>query len=162
MSLLKRISRGTLGGLTVAVILIVGIGTTLVLRTGPSFGSDCVSEAPLFAYTVEAPPLRQTDVAVLMEGNQVRVTKDHLSQDPSFSPNGGRIVFSTGRDGDFNPELGFERLALFTASSTGGDEQRLTDGPFDSEPDWSPDGSKVVFVRSHYGGREGRPQSCDS
>jgi hypothetical protein len=67
MSTLKRVWRGKLGNVTVAAILIAGIATTLVLRRAPLLGSDCVSDAPLFAYTVPAPELRQTDVAVLME-----------------------------------------------------------------------------------------------
>jgi dipeptidyl aminopeptidase/acylaminoacyl peptidase len=61
-----------------------------------------------------------------------------------------RVVFASGRDGEFDPELGFERLALFTVSSDGGDAERLTSGPYDHQPDWSPDGSKVVFVREFY------------
>jgi Tol biopolymer transport system component len=41
---------------------------------------------------------------------------------------------------------------LFTASASGGDEESLTSGPFDFLPDWSSDGSKVVFVRgANYG-----------
>jgi dipeptidyl aminopeptidase/acylaminoacyl peptidase len=42
-------------------------------------------------------------------------------------------------------------LALFTVDYAGGDEERLTNGPFDMEPAWSPDGSSVVFVRRRYG-----------
>jgi dipeptidyl aminopeptidase/acylaminoacyl peptidase len=112
--------------------------------------TGCVSDEPLFAYTRAARKLRQTEVGAFHEGNVVRVTTDQLSQDPSFSPDGSRVVFSSGRDGEFDPEVGYSRLALFTANSTGGDEERLTSGVYDYEPDWSPNGSKVVFVRRRY------------
>ena len=88
--------------------------------------------------------LRQSDVATLTDGEQTYLTNDHLSSFPALSPDGRRVVFSTGRDGEFHAELGFERLALFTASAAGGDEERLTKGPFDTEPECPPDGSKVA------------------
>jgi Tol biopolymer transport system component len=132
-------------------VLVAGAAASF-LRARSKRGAECVGDAPLFAYTVSAPRLRQTDVAVLGREEVVRATEDQLSEDPSFSPDGTRIVFSSGRDGNFHPELGYERRALFTASSGGGEERRLTRGPYDAEPDWSPDGS-AVFVRFRYGGR---------
>ncbi len=107
--------------------------------------TGCVSDEPLFAYTRAARKLRQTEVGAFHEGNVVRVTTDQLSQDPSFSPDGSQVVFSSGRDGEFDPEVGYSRLALFTANWTGVDEERLTSGVYNYEPDWSPDGAKVVF-----------------
>jgi WD40-like Beta Propeller Repeat len=137
-------------GVGAAALVVVGAaGITFVVAETPPRGG-CVSDEPLFAYTRAARKLRQTEVGAFHEGNVVRVTTDQLSQDPSFSPDGSRVVFSSGRDGEFDPEVGYSRLALFTANSTGGDEERLTSGVYDYEPDWSPDGSKVVFVRRRY------------
>ena len=136
-----------------ALILGGGAGITLVVAEDvPQDG--CASNQPLFGFTRAARKLRQTNVAVLHQGKVVNVTTDELSQDPSFSPDGSRVVFSSGRDGVFDPEVGYSRLALFTASSTGGDEQRLTSGVYDYQPDWSPDGSRVVFVRRRYSPRQ--------
>ena len=120
------------------------VATVYLIATGDDCGEG------RFVYPVYA-DLRQTDLAVLEAGAQMRVTDDHLSQHPSFDPDGSEIVFSSGRDGVFDPELGFERLALFTVGAAGDGEERLTNGPFDMEPSWSPDGSRVVFVRRHHG-----------
>jgi Tol biopolymer transport system component len=136
--------------LLLLVLLLIG-GATLAayfVIADPA----CRKGTSKFTYRVDAKQLRQTDMAVLERGEQTIVTDDHLSLDPSFDPSGQKIVFASGRGGDFHPELGFERLGLFTATSSGSDVERLTSGPFDFMPDWSHDGSKVVFVRGeNYG-----------
>ncbi|HRX02481.1 MAG TPA: hypothetical protein P5148_04990 [Anaerolineae bacterium] len=49
----------------------------------------------------------------------------------------GRIVFHSDRDGD---------LDIYSMNADGSDLQQLTDSPGrDFEPDWSPDGSTIVF-----------------
>jgi Tol biopolymer transport system component len=104
----------------------------------------------MFAYTAPAKNerLRQSDVAVFRDGRQSYLTTDGLSIHPSFSPDGKSIVFSSGRGGDIDVEaIGYDRLRLFIANSSGGEDEQLTVGPFDSDPDWSPDGTRVVFVR---------------
>src|ERR671923_2214033 len=140
----------------VALIVLGGAGLTLGTR-GDTAANGCVSDTPVFAYTAAAKQLRQTDVVTFRAGATTRVTTDQLSQNPSFSPDGSGIVFSSGRDGEFDPEVGYDRLALFTASSSGGDEQRLTKGAYDDQPDWSPDGSKVVFVRKRFSAGQSPP-----
>jgi Tol biopolymer transport system component len=126
--------------LLVAAAIAAAAAIVFLVATGGGCGQG------RFVYPVYA-EYRQADLAVLDGGEQVRVTDDHFSQQPSFNPDGSEIVFSSGRDGEFDAELGFERLALFTVGFTGGGEQRLTSGPYDTEPAWSPDRSKVVFVR---------------
>jgi Tol biopolymer transport system component len=125
-----------------------------VLISEAELSGGCSSGESMFAYTVYGREMiRSTDVAVFSGGKEERVTDDGQSGDPSFNPDGSRVVFSTGRLGLWDPEYGrgengFERRALFTTStSTFGQGDLLTSGPFDTEPDWSPDGSKVVFVR---------------
>ena len=120
--------------LAVVVVVIAGLAAALILRGDSPFDDDC------FTYTAPAPPLRSTDVVVLDNEKEVLVTDDHVSQDPSFNADATRIVFSSGRDGEYDPELGFERLALFTESATGDSEERLTGGPYDHQPNWSPAG----------------------
>jgi len=49
---------------------------------------------------------------------------------PAFAPGGGKIVFSSDRDGDFD---------LYVMDSDGTDVRRLTNGPgYDRSPDWQP------------------------
>lgn len=52
----------------------------------------------------------------------------------------GRIVFTSYRDGPFNPEI-------YSAKNDGSDIQRLTNNPAaDIQPSLSPDGATIVFV----------------
>lgn len=51
----------------------------------------------------------------------------------------GRIAFASDRDGNYE---------IYTMNPDGSDVKRLTfDSAFDSNPIWSPDGSKILFVR---------------
>ena len=59
---------------------------------------------------------------------------------PSISPDGTQIVFSYKGD-------------IYKTSSKGGQAQRLTTNPsFDSNPIWSPDGTKIAFVSDREAG----------
>lgn len=54
-----------------------------------------------------------------------------------FPPIGGRVVFHSDRDGEID---------IYTMNADGSAVQRLTDAAGrDFEPDWSPDGSTIVF-----------------
>jgi Tol biopolymer transport system component/DNA-binding winged helix-turn-helix (wHTH) protein len=67
-----------------------------------------------------------------------------LEIDPTFSPDGRRIVFAGDRYGNFD---------LFSQAVDGGDPVRLTSTPADeTEPAWSPDGQRLVFRSSEDGG----------
>src|SRR5262245_21978472 len=65
--------------------------------------------------------------------------------DPQVSPDGSRVVFVRV---NVNARKDGYDSALFVAATTG-DEQprRLTTGPRDSSPRWSPDGNSLAFVR---------------
>jgi TolB protein len=58
-----------------------------------------------------------------------------LAGSPDFSPNGARIAFSRLGSG------------LFTVNLDGTGLRRLTSGPRDSQPVYSPDGKRIAFLR---------------
>jgi TolB protein len=67
-------------------------------------------------------------------------------EDPSWSPDGSKIAFTSDRDG--NPEI-------YTMNADGSGVVRLTNEPrADYQPAWSPDGRKIAFVSN----RTGDPQ----
>ena len=76
---------------------------------------------------------------------QTRLTDNPGSDsDPSWSPDGQRIAFSSDRDGNGD---------IYVMNTDGSDVTRLTDNPgFDSDPSWSPDGRRIAF--SSYRGRD--------
>jgi dipeptidyl aminopeptidase/acylaminoacyl peptidase len=75
-------------------------------------------------------------------GSDVRRLTDHQARDvfPRFSPDGSRIAFSSGRDGN---------LDVFVVAIGGGKPRQLT---FHSADDtvlgWSPDGRTILFTSS--------------
>ena len=64
-------------------------------------------------------------------------------RDPSWSPDGSRIAFTSYRDGNWD---------IYVMDADGSNQQRLTDNPaVDRMPSWSADGSRIAFVS----GRDG-------
>ena len=65
---------------------------------------------------------------------------------PSWSPDGTRIVFMSGRDGNFG---------IYVMSADGSNVTRLTNSQAsDTWPSWSPDGDRVAFVSDRDGNNE--------
>jgi hypothetical protein len=79
------------------------------------------------------------------EGTVVRVSsRDAHYFDPSWSPDGERIVFAALPPEAVGPDL--SQLEIYTASRDGSDEVRLTDDSLrDHDPSWSPGGSTILF-----------------
>lgn len=65
--------------------------------------------------------------------------------DPSVSPRGDRLAFSSTRTGD---------RTIWVSRLDGSDARQVTAGTaFDERPQWSPDGSSIAFVSSREGQR---------
>jgi dipeptidyl aminopeptidase/acylaminoacyl peptidase len=72
--------------------------------------------------------------------------------DPQISPDGSRIVYA--RVVVDSKHTGYE-TSIWSVPARGGDPERLTSGTHDSQPRWSPDGSRLAFVRSPQ--KDGKP-----
>jgi Tol biopolymer transport system component len=59
--------------------------------------------------------------------------------EPSWSPDGKRIAFTTMRDGNWE---------IYVMNADGSNQTRLTNSPeWELNPRWSPDGKKIIFSR---------------
>ncbi len=80
-----------------------------------------------------------------------KLTDDNaLDQDPSWSPDGGRIAFVSHRapspDGAINRDV-------YSMNADGTGVRRLTDDPStDTQPAFSPDGTEIVFMSTRNNG----------
>ncbi len=74
--------------------------------------------------------------------------------DPQLSPDGSRVVFVRVTVNE--KKLGYD-TAIWTVATAGNEEpHRLTNGPRDGSPRWSPDGKFLVFTRANE--KDGKPE----
>ena len=100
---------------------------------------------------VEDGKIRILDIYVMdTDGNNlVRITRHPgVDKDPSWSPDGKKIAFTTGRTGHRN-------LQIYVMDVNGNNPVRLTHSPMgDFSPSWSPDGRKIAFASTRDGNWE--------
>ncbi|MEO3927757.1 serine hydrolase [Micromonosporaceae bacterium B7E4] len=74
-----------------------------------------------------------------------------VPEQPTLSPDGARIVYVLrGADADEDRTV----RTLWYVDAAGGPARRLTAGPADTAPAWSPEGDRIAFLRA----RDGQPQ----
>jgi TolB protein len=112
------------------------------LNLTPSWSAD----GRAIAYTAFR-PLPDIVVSFIYQGLLQNPTKGQgTNYVPVFSPDGTRIAFMSGRDG--NPEI-------YVINVDGSNLRRLTNHPAgDGTPTWSPNGAQIAFVSD----RTGTPQ----
>jgi TolB protein len=112
------------------------------LNLTPSWSPD----ARAIAYTSYR-PLPDVVVSFIYQGLLQNPTKGvGTNYVPVYSPDGTRIAFMSGRDG--NPEI-------YVMNADGSNSRRLTNHPAgDGTPTWSPNGQQIAFVSD----RTGTPQ----
>ena len=88
---------------------------------------------------------RSRDTAAVSLPTPIKLTfEGGLQTDPSFSPDGQWIAYTSDSTGNF--EINIRRLS-------GGDPIPIAHDPAsDSQPDWSPDGNRLVFRSERAGG----------
>ncbi len=101
------------------------------LQMQPAWSPD----GRFIAYTSDQAGNFDIWVQPLAGGRAVQVTTDPAADwQPAWSPNGNTVAFRSERDGG----------GIFLAPAFGGRERRLT--TFGSLPQWTPDGSQLLFV----------------
>jgi Tol biopolymer transport system component len=119
---------------------------------GPVFSPDGTKIA--FASTRDAPiacpstfrnaactPYTEVYVMNADGSNVTRLTNNSsLDLFPMFSPDGTKIAFTSGRDGN---------TEIYVMNTDGSEQTRITDRPGgDSQPSWSPDGGRIAWRSS--------------
>ena len=138
--------------------LVSEIGTGLISATVPSECSGTVEEVTFRLSTAPPevePPIENGKIAfdrgggplsevyvMNADGSEQTNLSNNFGFDgyPSWSPDGTKIAFVSGRDGGFSD--------IYVMNADGSNPTRLTDNAsWDLFPSWSPDGTKIAFAR---------------
>jgi len=134
-------ARLVVGILAVAVLPVCGEGSS-----STSARRNCGSDRFVWAVDTD---YRAFDIFEFDHGRITRLTNKMSSYQPQLSPDGTRIAYADGREGT-NSEGDYTSSAIRVMNANGHGDRKLTSGPHDYSPTWSPDGRRIAFRR---GGR---------
>ena len=113
------------------------------MTKAPSFSAN--GRFVAFSSVTEPLAVGRHIYVVKVDGTGLRqlTTGSSFDSNPSFSPNGKRIVFVSDRDHDVKTD----RSDIFAMAPSGADQRVLIDGPcYEKEPDTAPNGKGIAFV----------------
>jgi Subtilase family/WD40-like Beta Propeller Repeat len=131
-------------------------GAHVTQLAAPGAGPSWSPDGSKIAYAIAAPPSYQEDIAVMApDGSGTTVLTSHAGHDyaPAWSPDGSRIAFLRTESG---------QIAVYVMNADGSEVTRVSNtgrdaGSQPSPPDWTADGSGIVFHRNPGGLRIADP-----
>ena len=122
-------------------LIFIGVGmfSNVVSSSNVWAGAPKTAQIVFTAYGRDG---NQADIYVMdiNGGRQRNLTKHAIADEvhPAWSPDGRKIAFVSGRDGNSN---------IYVMDADGKNVHQLTDHPVsDTNPAWSPNGRKIAFV----------------
>ena len=124
-----------------------------VITSGLTLLAVCVEAQARIAFSSNRDGNWEIYVMNVDGGNQQNLTNNPSDdRDPSWSPDGKRIIFYSNRDG--HAIDGRSTSEIYVMDADGGNPRNLTNDHNDDRfPAWSPDGKRIAFVSDRDGPR---------